>query len=291
MESCLTSRPLSPDSRFPTPVSPRSGFTLVELLVVITIISILIALLLPALAAAKRLSQVIVCASNMRQCGLAMTEYATSFNDHVPFGYTWGYMPFSNMVWAPVEGGSASQGMPAQLGFVYKAGYMPSPQIWFCPSEQVALESSDMYNVWTGSWNNYNPWPPGYFPNAITSVGYYMRPITDWPTVNPALYAQYPFGYMPTLPSLYSYPPGDAWMTENEVYGLQKVAYRHTNGVNTLYMDGSVAWVPELAIDKPLRNISNVPGWGNTNVNQYLLLPAGSSNSRQALWNVLDLQN
>ena len=83
----LSARPtliLNSHYRFQSSQPHRSGFTLVELLVVVAIVAILSALLLPALGHAKAKGQQIACLSNYRQLQLCWLMYTDDYNDALP---------------------------------------------------------------------------------------------------------------------------------------------------------------------------------------------------------------
>ena len=71
--ACLRSRPVM-----------VRGFTLAELLVVMSIIAILIALLLPAMSAVRARAREIVCLSNLRQLGLSSVLYVNANRGYLP---------------------------------------------------------------------------------------------------------------------------------------------------------------------------------------------------------------
>lgn len=62
----------------------RSGFTLIELLTVISIISLLMAILLPALSGARRRSRSTKCQANVRELAVATLQYASRHDDRFP---------------------------------------------------------------------------------------------------------------------------------------------------------------------------------------------------------------
>ena len=74
--------------------SSKNAFTLVELLVVITVISILAGLLLPALKRAHHASKAINCMNNQKQIGLSLSSYADDSEGWIPYMvYKWQTSP------------------------------------------------------------------------------------------------------------------------------------------------------------------------------------------------------
>ena len=65
-------------------VTKKAGFTLVELLVVISIISMLMAILLPALSSARQMAKGVSCMSNLRQMSLAVQMYTNESDGYYP---------------------------------------------------------------------------------------------------------------------------------------------------------------------------------------------------------------
>ncbi|MBR9801902.1 DUF1559 domain-containing protein [bacterium] len=127
----------------------RSAFTLIELLVVIAIIAILVALLLPAVQQAREAARRISCRSNMKQIGLALHNYMSTYsemlpnaggtgagypNDHSPLARLLPFMEQANLQdlidWDIQMGHPGSGAIPAEL---WPVAEFPVP-IYLCPS-------------------------------------------------------------------------------------------------------------------------------------------------------------
>jgi prepilin-type N-terminal cleavage/methylation domain-containing protein len=116
----------------------NKAFTLIELLVVIAIIAILAALLLPALAAAKRKAQRINCVSNIKQVGIAFRLWEGDNGDRYPMAVSTMYNGAKEKLYTHANDPTQ---IPAGYGvtniFVVMSNELSTPKILFCPSDSV----------------------------------------------------------------------------------------------------------------------------------------------------------
>jgi prepilin-type N-terminal cleavage/methylation domain-containing protein len=125
---------------FAEPRRRWSGFTLVELLIVVAIVALLMAILLPALSQARAQSKRSVCLSNLREIGMALHAYGMQFGGAIPRGPA---MPLpylseqgwdewaSNQIWI---GGLEA---PNTLGPLLTCD-LRQPRVLFCPADDSA---------------------------------------------------------------------------------------------------------------------------------------------------------
>lgn len=120
----------------------RRAFTLIELLVVVAIIVILVAILLPSLGQARESAKATLCASNLRQIGVASLMYAEENR-----GY----------VLCRRNEGQAGNSFWHEILHKWDAPYLPSPgKVLSCPSLPMRYPYSLEYK--TGNYVAYDQW-------------------------------------------------------------------------------------------------------------------------------------
>jgi prepilin-type processing-associated H-X9-DG protein/prepilin-type N-terminal cleavage/methylation domain-containing protein len=151
---------------------PRTAFTLVELLVVIGIIAVLVSILLPALARARESAKAVVCASNLKQLGMALAMYVNDNNDYTPrFMYdpnTAAATPSPEPGWSRWEWFAAIKkyvaGNPKDIP-TGNAGLQEEQKqtVYFCPSAKANR----------GRFVNWGLWPVSYMANSYVMYHVY----------------------------------------------------------------------------------------------------------------------
>ncbi len=202
------------------------GFTLIELLVVISIIALLIAILLPALAKARDTARSVQCLSHIRQLGFAFMLYVEDNQQSGPPGYV------------NVDSGVPRNGFPVGgswaryvLPYVGATGFTPAmwSQEWRyplrCPASEDEPYARDQYsygvNYNVAGQNNAVRYGYGYNNRRLKAISQTAM-FGDTRNLNP--------------------PPSNSWFNMDTA---GRIAMRHNGGFNTVMMDGHAESRPD----------------------------------------------
>jgi prepilin-type N-terminal cleavage/methylation domain-containing protein/prepilin-type processing-associated H-X9-DG protein len=153
-----------------TIVKPSKAFTLIELLVVIAIIAILAALLLPALAQAKKTAQRIKCINNLKQINLAFKVWDGDHGDKYPTAIStakWGAM---ECIYSQFGGSYTAEYSVANV-FMVMSNELNTPKVCYCPSDLSPSSAGPLTTVAT-NWFGFTNVNLSYFVEGNASDKY-----------------------------------------------------------------------------------------------------------------------
>lgn len=108
------------------------GFTLVEMLVVMTVVALLIALLLPAVKRSKQIAHQVRCAAHLKQIGVGMEAFASEHKDKYP-------RAGGTIAWGGIDFDTQLPGLPSWMEQVHP--YIQSREVFAgCGTYPVRME-------------------------------------------------------------------------------------------------------------------------------------------------------
>jgi len=168
----------------------RVAFTLVELLVVISIIAMMLAILMPSLSKARGLAKATVCGAQLRSIGTVFLLYAANYNDELPPSFA---------------GGNWNAFYDFTRDALDKYG-VKDGKIFYCPGYNKSSKTLDMWKSPSPTGYGRNIYYMGYqlFTNAIRADMDPLRMPSPWALAN-GIDKALPFSSTPTLSWHYSF--------------------------------------------------------------------------------------
>tara|TARA_B100000749_G_scaffold255860_1_gene224175 strand:+ start:50 stop:820 length:771 start_codon:yes stop_codon:yes gene_type:complete len=213
----------------------RYAFTLIELLVVISIIAILMAILLPALASSREEARSMICTTHLEQIFKASYMYSTDNEDRLPH-YGWMGGRLEGQEWWPTQIAEMLNG---------------ETEMYVCPSDAEPNQGTQVMTLPGGTLVMSNGIEPNRFTLDISYRGscdsvesykeyYIARRITDWEQPSKALVlieGGNPNGQCFRFSdSLEQVGTSDWYMNDPFVYTWK----RHSGSSNMLFLDGGI---------------------------------------------------
>ncbi|HWL52752.1 MAG TPA: prepilin-type N-terminal cleavage/methylation domain-containing protein [Chthoniobacteraceae bacterium] len=202
------------------------GFSLVEMLAALAVLSVLLVLSWPALQRAIDASRNARCISNLRSCGQGILLHARDHENRLVLAYA--SSADKDIANFPHLENHPQKGL-TWYEYLHKTGYLPNDEVFVCPSFEP-------YRF------NEKPWGRAYgMRRTVTSTRYTALPLTSVP--RPGHYLLLADSSRPTIaiPSQWYYVnyPGDEANT---------IHLRHQNKANIFFLDGSVRALGETEI-------------------------------------------
>jgi prepilin-type N-terminal cleavage/methylation domain-containing protein/prepilin-type processing-associated H-X9-DG protein len=242
------------------------GFTLIELLVVIGIISVLIAILLPALSAARESAKATQCLSNMRQLGTYLVAYANENKGWLPLQTNGNVGDFAD----PANYAGTNPNGWSVLGSLipYFDSVNSAYALWVCPSAAG--------QTWDGSSEPAPPSASSYLTNGAV-VGHNVSRITNTSAVVWLQEDRFTWGLAwlrPVSTGVTTPPQYTGWCFYNGVFfGQEYSSVHNTNGIyrpsigggNVAYLDGHAAYSVDGSLHPSDFGLVGIPGTSNSN--------------------------